>query len=272
MPGNKNSDLANPILPWLHSRLLNGLAMTTGLLLALTFTTPCSANEREKAAAARIEQLGGRFMKSEKGGERIVMFLDYKLENKLSDEGIESIDFAAIPRLEVLWIWASKIGDRSIKHFGTIPTLQSFHLGHAKCTNDGLSKFFAQQRSLRSLSLRSIPITDKILPEIAKLNQLRSLAIIDVPISDKGLKDLARLKDLSFLDLSETDLTDAGLPEIAKLANLKILRLDKTGVTDIGLQQLCTLKKLHSLSVISTKVTDRGKKALCKLLPDLEFP
>jgi hypothetical protein len=106
---------------------------------------------------------------------------------------------------------------------------------------------------------------------LSRLRRLKSLSLRSVAITDAGLSCLKEIPQLEELDLSDTRVTDAGLPHVAELPNLQSLSLGWTHVTDGGLKQLKGMAALQHLNVLSTSVTRAGAVDLAGALPGLEI-
>jgi hypothetical protein len=106
---------------------------------------------------------------------------------------------------------------------------------------------------------------------LSRLHGLKSLTLRSIAITDAGLSCLKEFPLLVELDLSDTRVTDAGLPYVAALPNLESLTLCWTAVTDEGLKQLKGMATLRHLNVLFTSVTRAGAADLAGALPALEI-
>jgi hypothetical protein len=106
---------------------------------------------------------------------------------------------------------------------------------------------------------------------LSRLGRLKSLTLRSIAITDAGLSCLKEFPQFVELDLSDTRVTDAGLPYVAALPNLKSLTLCWTAVTDEGLKQLKGMATLQHLNVLFTSVTRAGAMDLTGALPGLEI-
>jgi len=106
---------------------------------------------------------------------------------------------------------------------------------------------------------------------LSRLPRLKSLSLRSIAITDAGLSCLKEFPQLGELDLSDTRVTDAGLPYVALLPNLQSLTLCWTAVTDEGLKQLKVMATLQHLNVLFTSVTRAGAADLVGALPGLKI-
>jgi hypothetical protein len=106
---------------------------------------------------------------------------------------------------------------------------------------------------------------------LSRLPRLKSLTLRSIAITDAGLSCLKAFPQLVELDLSDTRITNAGLAYVAVLPNLQSLSLSWTGVTDEGLKQLKGMATLQHLNVLSTSVTRAGAADLVGALPGLQI-
>jgi len=106
---------------------------------------------------------------------------------------------------------------------------------------------------------------------LSRLPRLKSLSLRSIAITDAGLSCLKEFPQLGELDLSDTRVTDAGLPYVAVLPNLQSLTLCWTAVTDEGLKQLKVMATLQHLNVLFTSVTRAGAADLVGALPGLKI-
>ena len=106
---------------------------------------------------------------------------------------------------------------------------------------------------------------------LSRLPRLKSLSLRSIAITDAGLSCLKEFPQLGELDLSDTRVTDAGLPYVAVLPNMQSLTLCWTAVTDEGLKQLKVMATLQHLNVLFTSVTRAGAADLVRALPGLKI-
>jgi serine/threonine-protein kinase len=120
-------------------------------------------------------------------------------------------------------------------------------------------------RNLTTLQLANVPISDKGLMKLAKLDKLTTLDLFLTHISDAGLaglRTLGGLRNVEHLYLGRNAITDAGLKELADCRQLKTLDLVRTQVAGIGFRQLASLTKLQILNLAGNNVSDVGLKEI----------
>jgi len=94
-----------------------------------------------------------------------------------------------------------------------------------------LARLAPLRLNLRWLDLGGTAITDRALPQIARMANLTRLHLERTSITDKGLKALAPLDNLEYLNLYGTSISDAGLQPLQALARLKQIYLWETKVS-----------------------------------------
>jgi len=125
--------------------------------------------------------------------------------------------------------------------------------------------FDYDDRTVASIDLAFLRITDDQLQILAFFPQLKELDLTGTDVSDVGLATLSGLRELESLKLRGTILTDAGLEHFAALSKLKILDLSRTTVSDIGLTLLAEMPELRYLLLNHTQVTDEGLILLSRM-------
>jgi hypothetical protein len=79
---------------------------------------------------------------------------------------------------------------------------------------------------------------DAGLAHLAGLRSLQSVELGDIRVTDAGLKHLEKMTDLRDWGLFGTSVSDAGLAHLAGLRSLQSVELGDTRVTDAGVQEL----------------------------------
>jgi internalin A len=200
---------------------------------------------RQEEAVAALVELGGR--------------VNYYHQHRKSS-GEPKYDDGEGPK----WLTSLLGKDYFVKVF-------SVNLSVAQAVDADL-EHLEELRGVRTLSLKSPPITDAGFAHVARLTELEELYVVGDkdsvdgvlvarhgrPIGDAALVHLKGLKKLQTLTLNNTDVADAGLTCMEGLDQLGYLVLEGTLVTDAGLAHLTSLHALDSLSLAYTKVTDSG--------------
>ena len=122
------------------------------------------------------------------------------------------------------------------------------------------------------VQLEGWPVTDDILPAVARLDQLEFLSLFTCNVTDKGLIRLAGLKRLRQLELLDCSLGDAGLRHLEALPQLQRLCLPQN-LTDEGLIRLGRIASLREIYFSGTDrcplLTKAGLNRLRIARPDL---
>ncbi|MCS7305040.1 MAG: hypothetical protein NZ602_08045 [Thermoguttaceae bacterium] len=174
------------------------------------------------------------------------------------EQGITSVHFMA----------PQALSDEALSQLERLVRLNSLNFIGMPITDRQLL-YVAKVDSLASLVLNETPITDAGLAYLASLKQLEVLHLRKTAITDAGLVHLAPLQNLKVLDLSETQVTDQGLMHLQKLSDLRWLLLDRTAVTDAGLKQLEAFPRLTQINLRHTRVSPQGIDRLKKARPHL---
>ncbi|MBI2808872.1 MAG: hypothetical protein HYX68_28145 [Planctomycetes bacterium] len=258
------------ILAW----LLGSFCVFPGALIFACPIQPDSIgplqHEKERKAIASIENIGGKVRRDVQGRVNMVVLFEKKSGAHLADMDVESIDFAAFQKLSFLYIVGRELTDRSLAHLETISDLQALEIVTTKVTDKGLRRLLVRQKSLYSLRLDRVPVSDKAFSGIERLNGLRMLTLSNMCIGNGAAKEIAKLDRLVYLDLAGSHVSDGGLAEIARISHLRFLDVSYSKIADKGLPELAALKNLRMLRVKGTGVSDSGLRQLKHQLPDLQ--
>ncbi len=229
----------------------------------LKFDTPPSPVER--AAAARLSRLRsvrmwwgdknhvlGVSLKGSDANDQAIasarelsqlrsLVLVALADNRLTDQGMAPI--VGLPRLELLSITASQLGD--------------------PCT-----AYIGQLKSLRTLILNG-SFTDQGMPNLASLDQLEQLDLTQTEVTHKGLQSLPPNPKLATLILNGTKISNPAITDLhKKFPNLTALCLDHTAIDDGAVEGLTSMAKLKTLIVRHTGITETGLNALQQAFTD----
>lgn len=187
----------------------------------------------------------------------------------LTDAGLADLGNGLAPRLRVVSIAETSVGDAGLASLARIETLETLNLAGTRVTDAGLAHLAGLTR-LRDLNLRNTRVGDAGLAHLARLVGLRSVVLGATRVTDAGLARLARHTELRILSLSGLEgVTDVGLAHVSGLDNLETLHLSGTRVSDAGLARLSRLTRLRLLYINGTPATETGLDQLQKALPDL---
>ncbi len=106
--------------------------------------------------------------------------------------------------------------------------------------DDAGMAFFGDVPKLRRLYLQELPsVSDVGLTQLANLKDLEVLDIWAIPMSNKSLETIGKLENLRELSIRTTDITDAAIDPILALPKLQRLTLkDNAKITESGKQKL----------------------------------
>lgn len=110
-----------------------------------------------------------------------------------------------------------------------------FDLDHTKrdCLNAALGL-----RSLRSLSLTDVYLTDSNLEQICAMDDLRQLSIVSESLSDTSVQRLAVLNGLEELSLSGSQVTEDSKATLKGMTHLKSLQVFETKLSQAAVKEL----------------------------------
>ncbi len=128
--------------------------------------------------------------------------------------------------------------------------------GRNTVTGPGLAHL-SRLKSLRSVEIRGLRVTDGALVHLASLPHLQKLCLGDITgITNAGMAHVAKMSELCDLTLSSPAITDAGITQLVALRHLQKLWLRP--IMDAGLEHIASLGELQELDLGSTEITDAG--------------
>lgn len=144
--------------------------------------------------------------------------------------------------------------------------------------SDELAKVLATAvPQLTSIDVRSCPLSDAALTEIAKCSGLRVLRLSGkenrTTVSDDGLAALAPLKSLKVIALDDLWIGKAGLDHLSALGSLEEVYLSATIVDDEAVAVLQKFPRLRKLRLARTNITDAALASLatCEKLEEIDL-
>src|SRR5207247_10412717 len=89
----------------------------------------------------------------------------------------------------------TRVGDAGLAHLKSTTRLVQLTLNGTRVTDDGLAllRELPCRRSLQTLHLASLPITDEGLSHLRDFERLEILNLSDTRVTDDGLRHVARL-------------------------------------------------------------------------------
>jgi len=176
----------------------------------------------------------------------------------IDDAGLKAI--AGIPTLKSLSLRSCKnVTAAGVKHLADGKAkLETLSLAYVRSLNDSNISLLKDFRSLSSLNLRGLHLSERGLKHVAGLSKLRTLYLRYVPVTDAGLKELATMKSLEELTFRKALFTDKGLEHLRSLPELTSLEFAQCqNASTAGFAVLKNLKKLEHLRFYGMKVNDK---------------
>ncbi len=137
---------------------------------------------------------------------------------------------AGLKRLRTLNLQGTKVTAAGLRELAGVRTLASVYLNSEQLGDDHL-------RALREMGLLHI-LANQTGGGKKSAEDVTSFNLRSSPITDAGLRELAGLRNLVLLDLCATGVTDAGLRDLAGFGKLSLLTLQSTRVTEAGISEL----------------------------------
>lgn len=163
----------------------------------------------------------------------------------------------------------SLVGDSGLQFVGRSKTIRTLHLGCMALTDAGLESI-SHMTQLETLELNSTDnITNAGVAHLARLKNLRKLDLSGCKnLTGESLRHLSALNQLEVLGIGGLcDLNDTSIQHLAGLTKLKKIEWDSTtaALTDAGLQHLSALTELTALTLEkAVGITDKGIALLAR--------
>ncbi len=174
------------------------------------------------------------------------------------------------PRLGILDLSESNLGDLGVEQLGICPNLSEVSINRTAITAVAAKKL-ARLPKLTLLNVAGCSFGNVGLAEIGKAKNLDQLDIKDSNITDSGLAEL-RQSPLTWLQLERNQVSDAGMEYLSKMKNLKTVILNETPVSVKGIETLCKNKKMRLILIQNCpKISKDAVKGLKKKFPEVDF-
>lgn len=184
----------------------------------------------------------------------------------ISDADLDTV--AAMPKLRVLRLGQTKIGDTGLERLRALREVRELDLYYAEyITEDGLAHLRGWKR-LEKLNLRGTRVTSKVFAHLGALTGLRWLDVAFTQVDDEGFDELLKLGALEHLALGGNRLAGSCLAALKSMPALTSLDAGGTQRVDSGLwglalneqnlTRIAGLKGLRRLSLAAATINDRG--------------
>lgn len=131
----------------------------------------------------------------------------------LSDKCTEAI--AALPKLEMLNLARTGVGDLGVSFLQKLEGLQKLVLCGTRVTDESLRVINSSMKALTELDLSCKRVTDSGLKQLHHLSKLTTLNLSYTQVSDEGMLALRQLPKLANLSLRWTRITDWAIGQLA---------------------------------------------------------
>ena len=155
-----------------------------------------------------------------------------------------------------------------LQQLGGLKLLRTVNLAGTAFSDEFAKVLAIAVPQLTSLDVRSCPLSDAALTEIAKCSGLRVLRLSGkenrTTVSDDGLAALSPLKSLKVIALDDLWIGKAGLEHLSALGTLEEVYLSATIVDDEAVAVLQKFPRLRKLRLARTNITDAALASLAK--------
>jgi Leucine-rich repeat (LRR) protein len=164
-----------------------------------------------------------------------------------------------------------------LQQLGELKSLRTLNVSGTGFSDELAGMLSTAFPQLTNLDVRSCPISDAALSEIAKCAGLRVLRLSGkenrTTVSDDGLAALAPLKSLKVIALDDLWIGKPGLEHLSVLASLEEVYLSATIVDDEAVGVLARFPRLRKLRLARTNITDAALASLsaCGQLEELDL-
>jgi len=248
----------------LSLRTLLLLVVLLAVWLGITFNRV----RQQRAAVARIEQLGGSVQYLHELDPDDLTF-PWRIDEPVSPGppwlrrllGPEFFETVVAVELN-----QTRVTDADLRIIGKLRGVVVAQLNCTSVSDAGLYEL-RNWRKLRSLGLMDTQVTGAGLRHLASMPELNNLVLEQTAVDDQGLARLGAHKGLTSLSLGQTRVTSRGVEQLRSYPELSILSLHSTPTDDSAVPALVSLRKLDYLDVTGTNISVQGLLVLCNAWP-----
>ena len=188
--------------------------------------------------------------------------LSWRPDKRLSESRIQR-DLKVNPRRKKASYKQIELNEKCLEYIGRMVDLEELNLSDSLLEGEWLKHIV--HLPLRRLLLGGTKISDKSVPQLAKLSNLKELSLGDTEVSDQGIRELASLKKLDTLLLERSKITDNGVTFLEPLQNLDTLKLAYTKISPRAIDSIAKIKRLRSLNLEGVPLDGAALLQLSKL-------
>ena len=159
-----------------------------------------------------------------------------------------------------------QVDDKGILNLKGLCNLESVHLRGTRITDASMS-VFSELQGLYSLGMSQCSsVSDRGMPELAKLTGLRYLALAGTQVTARGIEHLKALPNLQTLNLSTTKFTELEAQCLTEMPMLRTLYLDGVQTLSVEcLEKVAMIQRLQFLVLSSSNLDDNGLASVGKI-------
>lgn len=249
---------ARPNRRWLQFSLRTFLILVTLLAFWLGYISYHARNQR--AAVARIEQLGGRVKYDWQMGSPTSSAQHNPpgwawLRRLVGDEYFQDVVFVNLAE--------TKVSNDDLRLVARLRRTKELFLSNTEISDDGLTSICGMSE-LRFIGLDKTNVTNKGILALPQPRNGCSIFLSDAGVDDSALSNLIHCRTLV---LDGTPVTSQGINLLAGSSGLSTLSLKRTGVDDSAVSALVKITTLEWLDVTETRISGEGLLALWDALP-----
>ena len=185
----------------------------------------------------------------------------------VSDEGMKSL--TAFPQLTELNLSETRVSNVGLASVAEAKSLRKLTLATLRAVDDLGIQNLIPLKDLEELTIAACPVTDAILPTLAKFEGLQILRLTGCPdLYGRGFKvvlDKKAFRNLRELNVSGTNFGNYGMDQLNKLPKLEVLRAVRCGYAGASIQGLLGCDELKVLDLSGNNFFDDNMKVVGRL-------
>ena len=185
----------------------------------------------------------------------------------VSDEGMKSL--TAFPALTELNLSETRVSNVGLASVAEAKSLRKLTLATLRAVDDLGVQNLTPLKDLEELTVAACPVTDAVLPTLAKFEGLQVLRLSGCPdLYGRGMNIVLGKKafsNLRELNVSGTNFGNYGMDQLNKLPKLEVLRASRCGMAGATIQGLLGCDALKVLDLSGNNFFDDNMKVVGRL-------